>query len=56
VRGVDGVLHLATRIRSLEQISDPDATSAVTGSVSPLSASLGLPDGIRSIELGRPSH
>jgi nucleoside-diphosphate-sugar epimerase len=25
VRGVDGVLHLATRIRSLEQISDPDA-------------------------------
>ncbi len=25
VRGVDGVLHLATRIGSLEQISDPDA-------------------------------
>src|SRR4051794_40847900 len=25
VRGVDGVLHLATRIRPLEQISDPDA-------------------------------
>ena len=25
VREVDGVLHLATRIRSLEQISDPDA-------------------------------
>ena len=25
VRGVDGVLHLATRIRSLEQVSDPDA-------------------------------
>src|SRR4051794_41985256 len=25
VRGVDGVLHLATRIRSLEQISDPGA-------------------------------
>jgi nucleoside-diphosphate-sugar epimerase len=25
VRGADGVLHLATRIRSLEQISDPDA-------------------------------
>jgi nucleoside-diphosphate-sugar epimerase len=25
VRDVDGVLHLATRIRSLEQISDPDA-------------------------------
>jgi nucleoside-diphosphate-sugar epimerase len=25
VHGVDGVLHLATRIRSLEQISDPDA-------------------------------
>ena len=25
VRGVDGVLHLATRIRSLEQLSDPDA-------------------------------
>ena len=25
VRGVDAVLHLATRIRSLEQISDPDA-------------------------------
>jgi nucleoside-diphosphate-sugar epimerase len=25
VRGVDGVLHLATRIRSLDQISDPDA-------------------------------
>ena len=25
VRGVDGVLHLATRIRTLEQISDPDA-------------------------------
>jgi nucleoside-diphosphate-sugar epimerase len=25
VRGVDGVLHLATRIRSLEQISDLDA-------------------------------
>jgi hypothetical protein len=24
-RSVDGVLHLATRIRSLEQISDPDA-------------------------------
>jgi len=24
-RGVDGVLHLATRIRSLEQLSDPDA-------------------------------
>jgi nucleoside-diphosphate-sugar epimerase len=24
-RGVDGVLHLATRIRSLDQISDPDA-------------------------------
>ena len=25
VRKVDGVLHLATRIRSLEQVSDPDA-------------------------------
>ena len=25
VRGVDGVLHLATRIRPLEQISDPEA-------------------------------
>src|SRR6476659_1993037 len=25
VRGVDGVLHLATRIRSLEQFSDPEA-------------------------------
>lgn len=25
VRDVDGVLHLATRIRSIEQISDPDA-------------------------------
>jgi nucleoside-diphosphate-sugar epimerase len=25
VRDVDGVLHLATRIRSLEEISDPDA-------------------------------
>jgi nucleoside-diphosphate-sugar epimerase len=25
VRHVDGVLHLATRIRSLEQVSDPDA-------------------------------
>jgi nucleoside-diphosphate-sugar epimerase len=25
VRDVDGVLHLATRIRSLEQLSDPDA-------------------------------
>jgi dTDP-4-dehydrorhamnose reductase len=25
VRGADGVLHLATRIRSLEQLSDPDA-------------------------------
>src|SRR3954451_840513 len=25
VRDVDGVLHLATRIRSLEQIADPDA-------------------------------
>jgi nucleoside-diphosphate-sugar epimerase len=25
VRGVDGVVHLATRVRSLEQISDPDA-------------------------------
>jgi nucleoside-diphosphate-sugar epimerase len=25
VRDVDGVLHLATRIRSLDQISDPDA-------------------------------
>jgi nucleoside-diphosphate-sugar epimerase len=25
VRAVDGVLHLATRIRSLEQLSDPDA-------------------------------
>jgi len=25
VRGADGVLHLATRIRSLEQISNPDA-------------------------------
>ena len=25
VRDVDGVLHLATRIRSLEQVSDPDA-------------------------------
>ena len=25
VRDVDGVLHLATRIRSVEQISDPDA-------------------------------
>ena len=25
VRGVDGVLHLATRIRALEQVSDPDA-------------------------------
>jgi nucleoside-diphosphate-sugar epimerase len=25
VRGVDGVLHLATRIRSLDQISDPEA-------------------------------
>ncbi len=25
VRGVDGVLHLATRIRPLEQVSDPDA-------------------------------
>jgi nucleoside-diphosphate-sugar epimerase len=25
VRAVDGVLHLATRIRSLDQISDPDA-------------------------------
>ena len=25
VRDVDGILHLATRIRSLEQISDPDA-------------------------------
>ena len=24
-RDVDGVLHLATRIRSLEQVSDPDA-------------------------------
>jgi nucleoside-diphosphate-sugar epimerase len=25
VRGVDGVLHLATRIRTLDQVSDPDA-------------------------------
>ena len=25
VRDVEGVLHLATRIRSLEQVSDPDA-------------------------------
>jgi nucleoside-diphosphate-sugar epimerase len=25
VRGVDGVLHLATRVRPLEQLSDPDA-------------------------------
>ena len=25
VREVDGVLHLATRIRTLEQVSDPDA-------------------------------
>jgi nucleoside-diphosphate-sugar epimerase len=25
MRGVDGVLHLATRIRSLDQLSDPDA-------------------------------
>ncbi len=25
VRGVDGVVHLATRIRSIEQLSDPDA-------------------------------
>jgi NAD dependent epimerase/dehydratase family len=25
VHGVDGVLHLATRIRSLEQVADPDA-------------------------------
>ena len=25
VRGMDGVLHLATRIRSLEQLSDPEA-------------------------------
>jgi hypothetical protein len=25
VRDVDGVLHLATRIRSLDQVSDPDA-------------------------------
>jgi hypothetical protein len=25
VRDVDGVMHLATRIRSLEQVSDPDA-------------------------------
>ena len=25
VRDIDGVLHLATRIRSLEQLSDPDA-------------------------------
>lgn len=25
MRGVDGVLHLATRIRALEQLSDPDA-------------------------------
>jgi nucleoside-diphosphate-sugar epimerase len=25
VRDIDGVLHLATRIRSLEQVSDPDA-------------------------------
>jgi nucleoside-diphosphate-sugar epimerase len=25
VRNVDGVLHLATRIRTLEQVSDPDA-------------------------------
>jgi nucleoside-diphosphate-sugar epimerase len=25
VRGVDGVLHLATRIRSLDQLSNPDA-------------------------------
>jgi nucleoside-diphosphate-sugar epimerase len=25
VRGVDGILHLATRIRSLDQLSDPDA-------------------------------
>ncbi|MGZ6574964.1 MAG: NAD-dependent epimerase/dehydratase family protein, partial [Solirubrobacteraceae bacterium] len=25
MRGVDGILHLATRIRTLEQISDPDA-------------------------------
>ena len=25
VRDVDGVLHLATRIRSIEQVSDPDA-------------------------------
>src|ERR1700759_3965653 len=24
-RGVDGVLHLATRIRSLDQVSEPDA-------------------------------
>ena len=25
VRDVDGILHLATRIRSLDQLSDPDA-------------------------------
>lgn len=25
VRGIDGVLHLATQIRSFEQLSDPDA-------------------------------
>jgi nucleoside-diphosphate-sugar epimerase len=25
VRGADGVVHLATRVRSLEQLSDPDA-------------------------------
>ena len=25
MRGVDGVMHLATRVRSLEQLSDPDA-------------------------------
>ena len=25
VRGIDGVLHLATRIRSLDQVSDADA-------------------------------
>jgi dTDP-4-dehydrorhamnose reductase len=43
---VDGVLHLATRIRSLEQLSDPEAC-AVTASVSRPSASPKPPDGTR---------
>jgi nucleoside-diphosphate-sugar epimerase len=50
VRDVDGVLHLATRIRSLEQVSDPDAwreNDRLAGRA--LLSALSLPSGIYNV-------